>query len=173
MFSLLVLLAALGFIGCLFKSRGMVSSFAVGLAIHLGFSVAAGIFAIYTIFKQNIQESIDECVNGSTDPSAGNLCRKTVSITRVLVIVVYIIAWLIQLCKFLNHPSLETYADISLSDAYFVVERYVDQLDDEEMSKMVARNTAPQVQNFGPTYAFTSPRAAYGVAAGHNPSNHV
>lgn len=98
MFSLLALLAVLGFLGCLIKSRGMVSSFAVALAIHLGFSVAAGIFTIYSVFKQPTQDLIDKCVNGSTDDSATDSCKTSVNIMKGLIIAVYVVTWLIQLC---------------------------------------------------------------------------
>jgi hypothetical protein len=166
MFSLLGLLAVLGFIGCLIKSRGMVSSFAIALAIHLGFSVASGIFTIYTVFRQSHQESIDKCVNGSSDEAVLESCKSSVSIMKGLMIAIYIITWLIQLY------------------AYFVVERYVDQLDDEEMAKhtvvvpraMVAEVGAPQVttyNGFGSSYPFSTPRNAHGVASGQDPSNRV
>jgi len=167
MFSLLGLLAVLGFVGCLIKSRGMVSSFAVALAIHLGFSVASGIFTLYTVFRQSPQESIDKCLNGSTDESVIESCKNGVSIMKGLLIAVYIITWLIQLY------------------AYFVVERYVDQLDDEEMAKhtvvvpraMVAEIGVPQAttyNGFGSSaYPFSSPRHAHGVANGQDPSNRV
>jgi len=167
MFSLLGLLAVLGFVGCLIKSRGMVSSFAIALAIHLGFSVASGIFTLYTVFRQSPQESIDKCVNGSTDESVIESCKTGVNIMKGLLIAIYIITWLIQLY------------------AYFVVERYVDQLDDEEMAKhtvvvprtMVAEVSAPQVttyNGFGSSaYSFSTPRNAHGAASGQDPSNHV
>jgi len=168
MFSLLGLLAVLGFIGCLIKSRGMVSSFAVALAIHLGFSVASGIFTLYTVFKQSPQDVVDKCVNGSTEDSVIESCKNGVGLMKGLLIAIYIITWLIQLY------------------AYFVVERYVDQLDDEEMAKhtvvvpraMVSEVGAPQVTTYNgfassSAYPFSSPRHAHGVANGQDPSNRV
>ena len=99
MFSLLALLAVLGFVGCLVKSRGMVSSFAVILAIHLGFSVASGIFAIYMVFRQSPEEAISQCVNGSTDPQVIQSCKTGLNIIKGVLIAVYVVAWLLQLCK--------------------------------------------------------------------------
>jgi len=164
MFSLLGLLAVMGFLGCLIKSRGMVSSFAFALAIHLGFSVASGIFTIYMVFKQNDQETITKCINGSTDDSVIESCKNGVGLMKGLMIAIYIITWLIQLY------------------AYFVVERYVDQLDDEEDAKhtvvvprsMVAETAPATTYNgFGSSYPFASPRNAHGVATGQDPSNRV
>jgi len=160
MFSLLALLAVLGFLGCLIKSRGMVSSFAIALAVHLGFSVAAGIFTIYTVFKQNPQDLIEKCVNGSTDESVTDNCKTSVNIMKGVMIAIYVVTWLIQLY------------------AYFVVERYVDQLDDEDMAKHTVVVPRAMVAEVAPittysAYPFSTPRNAHGVANGQDPSNRV
>jgi hypothetical protein len=159
MFSILGLLAAFGFIGCLAKSRGMVAGFAIALAIHLGFSVASGIFSIYLVFKQSSQDVIDACTNGSTDPTVIDSCKNGTGLMKGVMIAIYVVTWLLQLY------------------AYFIVEWYVDQLDDEEMEKhaVVIPNSMvqPSVNNYGPTYAFASPRNAYGVTAGQDPSTRV
>jgi len=159
MFSILGFLAVLGFIGCLAKSRGMVAGFAVALAIHLGFSVASGILSIYLLFRQDPQDAIDNCVNGSTDPSVIDSCKNGTGFMKGVIVAIYVVTWLLQLY------------------AYFIVEWYVDQLDDEEMEKhavVIPSNMAqPGVTNYGPTYAFSSPRNAYGVAAGQDASNRV
>jgi len=157
MFSILGLLALLGFIGCLAKSRGMVSSFATALAIHLGFSVISGIFSIYMFFRRSPQEAIDQCVNGSTDPSVIESCNTGMGIMRGIVIAIYIVTWLLQLY------------------AYFIVEWYVDQLDDEEMDKhsviiphMASAINPPVINNFGPSYPFTEPVNAHGARDASN-----
>jgi len=159
MFSILAFLAVLGFIGCLAKNRGMVSGFAVALAIHLGFSVASGILSIYLLFKQDPQDAIDACVNGSTEPSVINSCKNGTGFMKGVVIAIYVVTWLLQLY------------------AYFIVEWYVDQLDDEEMEKhavVIPNNMAqPSINNYGHTYAFSSPRNAYGVAPGQDASYRV
>jgi len=167
MFSILGLLAVLGFVGALIKSRGMVSSFAIGLAIHLGFSVASGIFAMYALFSANSKEAIEKCVNGSEDEAVIATCKGGLAIVKGVMVAVYIITWFIQLYF------------------YFVVERYVDQLDDEKMAEttvvipraMVGQDiSGPQIttyNGFAPSYPFTSPRQAYGVTQGQDASNHV
>jgi len=156
-FSILGFLAVFGFIGCLAKSRRMVAGFAIALAIHLGFSVASGILSIYLVFKQSSQEVIDACTNGSTDPSVLDSCKNGTGIMKGVMIAIYILTWLLQLY------------------AYFIVEWYVDQLDDEEAEKnaVVTNMAQARIHSFGPTYAFSSPRNAYGVTAGQDPSNRV
>jgi len=68
-------------------------------------------------------------------------------------------------------------------DAYFIVERYADQLEDEAMAentvvipRMVQEIGAPQVttyNGFASSYPFSASRQAYGVTHGQDPSNHV
>jgi hypothetical protein len=82
MFSILGFLAVLGFIGCLAKSRRMVAGFAIALAIHLGFSVASGIFSIYLFFRQTPQEAIEACANGSTDQSLIDSCKNGTGVMK-------------------------------------------------------------------------------------------
>jgi len=158
MFSILGFLAVLGFIGCLAKSRRMVAGFAIALAIHLGFSVASGIFSIYLLFRQTPEEAIDACANGSTDPAVVDSCKNGMGAIKGIIIAIYVVTWLMQLY------------------AYFIVEWYVDQLDDEEMEKhaVISNNMGqPSINNYGPTYAFSTPGNGYGVTAGQDPSSRV
>lgn len=173
MFTLLAILAVFGFIGTLVKNRRMISSFAIALAIHLGFSVAGGAFALYSLFKENPADAVARCLNdaGESSDATADSCRTSIAIVKGLMVAVYIVTWLIQLY------------------AYFVVERYADQLDDEEMAKntvVIPRTMnevdAPQtngqpVTTYGafqqPPYPFSSPRQAFGVGRGQDPSQHV
>jgi len=185
MFSILGLLAVLGFIGTLIKSRGMVSSFAIGLAIHLGFSVASGIFAMYALFSANSKEAIEKCVNGSEDEAVITTCKGGLAIVKGVMVAVYIITWFVQLCKSaILILWIQRLIRTSHLDFYFVVERYVDQLDDEKMAENTVVIPRSMVQDIGapqgttytglaPPYPFTSPRAAYGVTQGQDASNRV
>jgi len=160
MFTLLAVLAIFGFIGAIIKNRGMVSGFAVAIAIHLGFSIAAGSFAIYTMFARNSQATIDRCIEKANDDSDATKqsCKNGLILLKALVVVIYVLTWLIQLY------------------AYFVVERYVDQLDEERMLEnptvprtMVLQVGGPQVTaGVAPTYPFTDPNQAFGRGQGPN-----
>jgi len=164
MFTILALVSVFGFIGAIIKNRRMISSFAVALAIHLGFSIASGIFALYSLFKQDSSNAIAQCLSASTDATADG-CKTGVSVMKGLMVAIYVVTWMIQLYF------------------YFIVERYVDQLDDEEMAKttvVIPRTMleagAPQVTTYGgftPAYPFTEPRQAFGVTRGQDPSNNV
>jgi len=160
-FSLLALLAIFGFFGCLAKHRGMVSAFASAIVIHLGFSIAAGGFAIYALFARNSQAIIDRCLEKSSDNTDAALqtCKNGLILIKVLTVVIYVLTWLVQLY------------------AYFVVERYVDQLDEEHMlaNPIMPRSMVLQVggsqvtTGVAPaTYPFTDPQQAYGRGQGPN-----
>lgn len=165
MFSILALVSVFGFIGAIIKNRRMISSFAVALAIHLGFSVASGIFTLYSLFRQNSSDAITQCLSASTDATTDG-CRSGLAIIKGLMVAIYVVTWFVQLYF------------------YFIVERYVDQLDDEEMAKntvviprtMMETAGAPQVTTYGgfaPTYPFAEPRQGFGVTRGQDPSNNV
>jgi len=161
LFSLLALLAIFGFIGAMIKNRGMVSGFATGIAIHLGFSIIASCFAIYAMFKRNSQAILDKCIQRANDNSDATVqsCKKGIILIKALVVVIYVLTWIIQLY------------------AYFVVERYVDQLDEERLFEnpvmprtMVLQVAGPQVTAgvVPPTYAFTEPQQSFGRGQGPN-----
>lgn len=160
MFTFLGLLAIFGFIGCLVKNRKMVSTFAISLAIHLGLSIAAGIYSIVSIFRQDPQQGINNCLNSGTEGVTEDTCRTSLNIMKGVMVGIYVLTWLIQLY------------------AYFVVERYVDQLDDERDANTVVMPQGPQMTTatvattyggFPPQYPFTAP----GAARGNDASNRV
>lgn len=169
----------------------MISGFAIALAIHLGFSIASGAFSLYAVFTRDSQEALDTCLKNAanvsgTDVSAATAqsCKNGLIILKAVTVVIYVIIWLLQLCEFFffYHPikghSLITSTSI---DAYFIVERYAEQLDDER----IASNTivipramvtevvgGPQVTTYtGPTYAFTDSQQAFGATRSRDPSN--
>lgn len=166
MFTLLALLSVFGFIGAIIKNRRMVSGFAIALAIHLGFSIASGIFTLYSQFKANSADAVATCLSASTDATEDG-CKSGIAIMKGIMVAIYVITWFIQLY------------------AYFIVERYADQLDDEEMSKnlVVIPRTLPEVSappqvttynSFGASYPFTAPQQSFGTTTrGHDQSNNV
>jgi len=160
-FTILAFLAVFGFLGAVIRNRGMISSFAVALAIHLGFSIASGAFSLYTVFSRNSQDLLDTCRQNAADASddTTQACKNGIIILKAVTVVVYVFIWLIQLY------------------AYFVVERYVEQLDDELMAKTAVAVPNPMVTvaqstTFGPGYPFAGPQQGFG-ARGQNPNNMV
>jgi len=159
-FSLLAVLAIFGLFGAMIRNRGMVSSFAIAIAIHLGFSIASGCFSIYTMFARNSQATLDSCMEKANDDSDTTMqsCKRGLILIKALMVVIYVLTWLVQLY------------------AYFVVERYVDQLDEERMFEnpvmpraMVLQAGGPQVTtSLPPSYTFTEPRQAFGHSQGPN-----
>ena len=82
----------------------MVSGFGTAIALHLGFSIASGCFSIYTMFARNSQEAIDKCTEKAGDESDATVqsCKKALILFKAIVVTVYVLMWLIQLCKFFS-----------------------------------------------------------------------
>lgn len=133
-FTILGFLGMLGFVGALARSRGAVVAFSIGIAIHLGLSIASGVFTIYSIFKENSAEAVEACMEGKTDDETRKICQTGMGVVKGVIVAVYIIAWIIELY------------------AFFIVDRYSDQLEDEELAKVmpvIPRQPFDQPSNMG------------------------
>ena len=124
-FTLLGVLSIFGFAGSLVRVRGLVISYSVGLAIHLGLSIASGVFTMYTIFRPNPANSVEQCIKDANPTpdlleETRSICATGMAIGKGIVVAIYVITWLLQLY------------------AYFIVERYVEQLEEEEFATLAA-----------------------------------
>jgi hypothetical protein len=109
--SILALVGAFGLFGAISKKTGLVSLFGSMLAFHLGFSIATGVFTIYTLFKRNSDEALANCVNGSTDQNVIDGCKEGLKILKIVIVVVYVVTWLVELCgsaTSVSGPTLTT-----------------------------------------------------------------
>lgn len=160
--------------------------FGTGVAIHLAFSIAAGTFNLYTMFHENSADAITKCLNGATDDTTREVCNNGIAIVKGVAVAIYIISWLVELCKLHSSQPICSQSSVSyFLDAYFIVERYIEQLDEEEDAKRMP--VMPQISNpqmiSAPDYlhfreprpemgyAFTQPRQAYGVSRGQDAGN--
>ncbi|PFH51653.1 hypothetical protein AMATHDRAFT_142119 [Amanita thiersii Skay4041] len=114
MFTLLALISLLGFIGAIIKQRSLVSTFGMMLLVHLLVNVGIGIYAIYSMFRNNSKEIISACLDGQTDKESLEVCKSSAKVVQGIIITIYILVWLLQLFGFI------------------IVIRYCHQLDDEE-----------------------------------------
>jgi len=163
MYSILGIVGVFGFIGALIKNRRMISSFAFVLAIHLGFSIASGVFSIYVMFTRDSSTTVNECVANAANQGvtvSESECHKGIVFMKGVMVGIYVLTWLIQLY------------------AYFIVERYADQLDEESMSKhRVIPRTLPEISRphmaqypglpgrDDSSYPFADPHQAFGHSA--------
>ncbi|KAF7303749.1 hypothetical protein MIND_00604500 [Mycena indigotica] len=163
MFSVLCIVGAFGFFGALTKQRGLVSVFGTMLALHLGFSIATGIYTLYTLFKRSNQAALIVCINNSvdpTDPAAAVRCQNGFKYLKIVSIVSYCLSWLIELY------------------AVLVVTSYVKQLKEEEEANVMHPSASASMSSYyqpNATYAppatqpnaypFNQPSQAYGHQA--------
>lgn len=171
MYSILGVVGAFGFIGVLIRNVKMVSVFGFVLALHLGFSVASGLFSIYAMFTQDTSTAVIQCAANASDSNiAVSLqdCQNGITVMKGVMVAIYVLTWILQLY------------------AYFIVERYADQLDEENMAtqtRVVPRSlpeiSAPLNQmsaysGHNSSYPFLDSRHAYGSSAHRrNESNMV
>jgi len=172
MYTILGVVGAFGFIGTLIRNLRMVSIFAFVLALHLGFSVASGIFSIYAMFTQDTSTAVVQCLGNAADQGVDvsvKDCQNGITVMKGVMVAVYVLTWLVQLY------------------AYFIVERYSEQLEDEEMAnhtrvvprslpeisaplnQMSAYNSAHGYPEHNSGYPFVDPRQAFGSAARREP----
>jgi hypothetical protein len=169
MYSILGIVGAFGFVGVLIKNIRMISGFAFVLALHLGFSVASGIFSIYAMFTQDPTTAVIQCIGNATASGVDVTlqdCQNGITVMKGVMVAVYIITWLLQLY------------------AYFVVERYADQLEDEEMAEQtrVVPRSLPEISaplnqmsaysGYNSGYPFIDSRQAYGSSSISPPPTH-
>ena len=86
-------------IGTFNKARRLISLYSTVLFSHLGFSIATGAFFLYTLFHQTGDADIQSCVNGSTDTLKKEACEKGFEVLRGAIVGIFVITWLIELCK--------------------------------------------------------------------------
>jgi uncharacterized protein with PQ loop repeat len=156
MYALLGVVGAFGFVGALIRNYRMVSSFAVVLAVHLGFSIASGIFSIYAMFTRDASTAVAQClVNASVQgvEVSQTDCQNGITVMKGVMVAVYVITWLIQLY------------------AYFIVERYADQLEEEDLANQarVVPRSLPEISApLNQMSAYSGYNSAYPFAEGHS-----
>ncbi|KAJ7103753.1 hypothetical protein C8R44DRAFT_344025 [Mycena epipterygia] len=148
MYSILALVGAFGLFGAISKQRGLVSLFGSMLGFHLGFSIATGVYTLYTLFKRNSDEAIANCINGSTDQHVIDGCKNGLKLLKGLLVAIYVVTWLVEL-----------YGCI-------IVNNYVKQLKEEEAGAVYKPN-APMTTYGRPApppnaYAFSQPIQSHG-----------
>lgn len=151
-------------IGTFNKARRLISLYSTVLFSHLGFSIATGAFFLYTLFHQTGDADIQSCINGSTDTLKKEACEKSFDVLRGVIVGIFVLTWLIELCENLFSLSCRTKTtNIGLIDGCIIVGNYVDQLDEEEgLNGTKPMTSAPAAANAS-NYAFAQPAYSHGV----------
>ncbi|KAF8629264.1 hypothetical protein AX17_005843 [Amanita inopinata Kibby_2008] len=95
-------------IGAIGRKLGLIRLYFAILFVHLLFSLATGIFAIYRVFH-DAPEYIEKCVgdHGGSLASGSKVCRDGASITKGIVIGLFVLVWLVEIwgCVIVNSYS--------------------------------------------------------------------
>ncbi|KAF8973160.1 hypothetical protein BDZ97DRAFT_1779777 [Flammula alnicola] len=77
-----MLIGLLGFLGALFKKNGFVKTFYILLCAVLSLQVGGSIWFLVTFYR-NRGQTLDQCINGSTDTNKINFCKAMDAYRRV------------------------------------------------------------------------------------------
>jgi hypothetical protein len=94
-------------IGTIIRRRTFVSAYSSIMSYHLGFSIATGAFFIYTLFHKVGETDVNNCiVKNISDPTRVKDCEKTFKYARGIMIGIFLVFWLFELCAsfFLSLP---------------------------------------------------------------------
>jgi hypothetical protein len=159
MYAILGVVGAFGFVGTLIRNLRMVSTFAFVLALHLGFSIASGVFSIYAMFTQDPRTAVSQCVGNAASQGvnvSATDCQNGITVMKGVMVGVYVLTWVVQLY------------------AYFIVERYAEQIEDEELAEhaRVVPRSLPEISaplnqmsaysGYNSGYPFVDSRQAFG-----------
>jgi len=168
-YSLLAVVSILGFVGAIIRSRNCIALYRTVLSLHLGFSIATGIFFIVSLFNKDRENtSVTSCSNAAINTfqslapvtvnsdATRDACESSYKVFRGVAIGVFIVVWLVEL-----------WGCIICSD-------YVEQLEEEQESRDY-KTTAPAVTTYNVNnyasqqgYPFSQPGHAHGPSAPHN-----
>jgi len=113
--SFMTLISLLGFLGCIFKIRSWIVTYAYTVTINTFVNITFGIFFIWTLFHRD-DNAVDKCVNGANG-EVGDIkhwfCQKGFDVIRIVIVIIFVIVWLFQIA------------------GIFIVFDYVGQLHDE------------------------------------------
>lgn len=68
------------------------------LLIFLCISVGTGVYAMISLFRNNAQGLVQACLDANPAADQG-VCQTTARITEGIIIAIYAIVWLLQLCE--------------------------------------------------------------------------
>ncbi|KAK2467812.1 hypothetical protein APHAL10511_000107 [Amanita phalloides] len=105
-YCILAVVSVLGLIGAIARKLGLIKFYFAMLLIHLLFSIGSGGFAIYRVFH-DAPAYVDRCIGSHGGAYASKVCHDGATITKVIVIGLFILIWLIEIwgCVIVNSYS--------------------------------------------------------------------
>jgi hypothetical protein len=85
------------------------------LALHFVFSIISGTFTLYALFHNDWQTALESCINESNDELTKEFCGEGHSVVKGIIVSIFIVIWLLELCAIFNLISTVVVADCSCS----------------------------------------------------------
>jgi hypothetical protein len=90
------------FIGAATRRRTLLNIYWMVLSAHLLFSIASGIFSIYSMFNEGVTSQLTEqCADAAVDDITNQFCGNGMTVVKGIIIAFFVISWLFQLCPYL------------------------------------------------------------------------
>jgi hypothetical protein len=89
------------FFGAALRRRSLLNVYWTGLTAHLFFSIASGIFTIYSMFNEGVSSELtQQCVDDAVDDVTAQFCGNGMTVVKGVIIAFFVVAWLFQLCAY-------------------------------------------------------------------------
>lgn len=109
-----------------------------------------------SLFRNNAQALVQACLDGS-QAADQDVCKTTAKVTEAIIIAIYVVVWLLQLCEL---PSLFSLCSLNyrvfLPGGYVIVINYCHQLEDEEEELLRSKIVEPASMSGKPTTTYDS-----------------
>ncbi|GLB37265.1 hypothetical protein LshimejAT787_0403160 [Lyophyllum shimeji] len=105
-YGLLAFVSLLGLIGAIARKLALIKLYFAFLVVHLMFSLAVGIYAIFRVFKDK-HVFLNDCIQSNTAAAAQSpqkLCNDGLKVVKGVTVTLFIIFWLIEIwgCVIVN-----------------------------------------------------------------------
>jgi len=105
-YALLAFVSLLGLVGAIGRKLSLIKLYFSILVVHLMFSLAIGIYAIFRVFKDK-RTFLNDCIASNTAAAAQNsqqLCNDGLKVIKGVTVTLFIIFWLIEIwgCVIVN-----------------------------------------------------------------------
>ena len=86
------------------RSPRALKAYSTALWFQFGFSVGAGAYFLYNLYRRgNNGDFVTNCTNRNIADQ--DTCRDAFNVLRAVIVAVYIVIWLIQICTYLCNMS--------------------------------------------------------------------
>ncbi|KAI0746637.1 hypothetical protein C8Q80DRAFT_1271502 [Daedaleopsis nitida] len=173
--TIFALASTMGIVGSIGRMRTLIGVYATTITTMTIMSIISGIYLIFNLFHGETDAQIKKCEDDVANGTANEqeftqwACSASFKTGRVIVVVLYVIFWLVEICAYDSLSRISSMADEGFlpPDGCVIAYEYLGQLREEADAEArdAEKNQVAKVQIFAtPQYAFATPHNAYAPA---------